>query len=57
MITFALVILFIGVVIGLFVPDKYIRNKRPRRYRRKSSNPKRLPWFDSDSQRRNNRNR
>lgn len=55
MITFVLILLALIVVVGLFVPDKYLPKKRPRKPRRRYSEPHGLPWMDPNYQKRKKR--
>lgn len=55
MFTFVLILLGLIVVVGLFVPDKYIPKRRHRRPRRHHSEPHGLPWMDPNYQKRKER--
>lgn len=46
MFTTILILLAIVAVVGLFIPDKHLSKRRPRRPRRRHSAPHGLPWMD-----------
>lgn len=57
MFTFVLMLLGLIVVVGLFVPDKYLPDRRCQRPLRHHSEPHGLPWMDPNYQKRKERAR